>query len=109
MFEILKIAALNTLMGMGTVFLVLIIISLIIYALGVIGRKQNTKIETVASLSEEPVSSNIESCGEINLDEEYELVAVIMAAIAASEDVPADSLVVRSIRRRPSSERWKKA
>lgn len=109
MVEMLKIAALNTLMGIGTVFLVLIIISLIIYALGIIGRKQNKKVEIVSSLPEEPMSSNVESCEEINLDEEYELVAVIMAAIAASEDVPADSLIVRSIRRRPSSERWKKA
>jgi len=109
MVEMLKIAALNTLMGMGTVFLVLIIISLIIYALGVIGRSQNKKREVSTAITEESLDLHKDCYEEIDLDEEYELVAVIMAAIAASEDVPIDSLIVRSIRRRPSSERWNKA
>ena len=45
---------------------------------------------------------------EEDLTDDLELVAVITAAIAASEDTPADGLVVRSIRRVPGS-KWKKA
>lgn len=39
----MKRAGMNTLMGMGTVFAVLILISVLIYALGFIGRRQNKK------------------------------------------------------------------
>lgn len=43
-----------------------------------------------------------------NLVDDLELVAVITAAIAAMEGVPADGLVVRSIRRSPKN-KWNRA
>ena len=94
-------AALNTLMGMGTVFLVLILISLIIYAFKLIPviqkmfsgtKEEETKKEPVAVAPAAPVTEQ--------LTDDLELVAVITAAIAASEGTPAEGLVVRSIRRR---------
>lgn len=45
---------------------------------------------------------------ELELVDDFELVAVITAAIAAMEDVPADGLVVRSIRRSPKN-KWNRA
>ena len=39
------------------------------------------------------------------MTDDGELVAVIAAAIAASEEVPADGVIVRSIRRRKSN-KW---
>ena len=45
---------------------------------------------------------------EEELADDLELVAVITAAIAASENTPADGLVVRSIKRAPAS-KWKRA
>lgn len=98
--EKMTTAALNTVMGMGIVFTVLILISLIIYCFRYIsviqdklaGRdKEETKPETVTA---EPVQM------EAPLTDDFELVAVIAAAIAASEGTSTDSFVVRSIRRR---------
>ena len=111
MGEKLQKAGLNTVMGMGTVFVVLILISLIIYAMGYIPKIQarfaKGKEETEVLPSEEkaPVMAAEPQDGEPETDD-TQLVAVITAAIAASEDVPADQLVVRSIRRRPSAH-WK--
>lgn len=102
--ELLKKAGLNTLMGMGTVFTVLILISIVIYAFGFIGRRQNRK---AAISSETAAEIKIESEMEQDLSNDLELVAVIAAAIAASENVPVDSLVVRSIRRKKTIENWK--
>lgn len=122
--ELMKRAGLNTVLGMGTVFLVLILISVIIYFLGFIGKMQNKKPtakepaaesgpepQTEASAAENllagaPAESSLTE--EENLADDFELVAVIAAAIAASEGVPADSLVVRSIRRKASPNQWKK-
>lgn len=96
-------AGLNTLMGMGTVFAVLILISLIIYCFRYIsvvqvkmsGKKTEEKKEPAA------VVTQIEQREEQQqLTDDLELVAVIAAAVAADAGVPADSFVVRSIRRR---------
>lgn len=95
-------AAMNTLMGMGTVFVVLILISLIIYAFKLIpviqdlfSGKKKQEIET-----EDAVVSQIEQREEQQLTDDLELVAVISAAIAASTGTSVDSFVVRSIHRR---------
>ena len=99
--EKLEKAALNTLMGMGTVFCVLILISLIIYCfrfipmlLGGKKKKKEEKTETPA-----PAAPVVEE----TLTDDLELVAVISAAIAASEGTTTDSFVVRSIHRRQGS------
>lgn len=102
-------AGLNTLMGMGTVFVVLILISLLIGCFTFInkwetGRKKDTPAPTpVVAAPAAPVAATE------NLTDDLELVAVITAAIAAaSGNTTTDGLVVRSIRRVPVSH-WKKA
>ena len=90
-------AALNTLMGIGTVFLMLVFLSFIISLFKYIpnGSKKKT-VETapapapVRAAAPEPVYEETD---------DEELVAVIAAAIAAAEGTTPDGFVVRSIRR----------
>jgi len=103
MGEKMEQAALNTVMGMGTVFAVLIFISAIISLFKFIPsiidsfgknkkseENKETATESKASVPvvEQPVS------------DDAELIAVIAAAIAASENTTTDGFVVRSIRKR---------
>lgn len=101
--EIFQKAALNTLMGMGTVFIVLILIAFIISLFKYIPRIQEmaAKRRTPAVIEEKTMTPVLE---EEELVDDKELVAVIMAAIYASMEeqgkaVSKDRLVVRSIRR----------
>ena len=97
--EKMEKAALNTLMGMGTVFGVLILISLVIYCFRFIGDLQNIgkKKQTAEAVATNNVPEVVEGAP---LTDDLELVAVITAAIAASEGTSTDSFVVRSIHRR---------
>ena len=100
MGEKMEKAALNTLMGMGTVFVVLILISLIIYCfryISVLSDKMSGREKKQEKQPEVPQTA--EQPGQ-PLTDDLELVAVISAAIAASEGTSADSFVVRSIHRR---------
>lgn len=96
-------AGINTAMGMGTVFIVLIFISLIISAFSFIPKitEKLTKKKSEELDNEDVKVEKITSTDvvESNIDD-TELIAVIAAAIAASEQVSTDSFVVRSIRRR---------
>ena len=96
-------AALNTLIGMGTVFAVLILISAIIGAFGFIPKIQAMfakKEEPKAVVEKAPVQAPVVE-EVVEETDDLELVAVIAAAIAASEGaVSTDGFVVRSIRRR---------
>ena len=93
-------AGLNTLMGMGTVFLVLILISLIIYCFLFISVVQSKmKGDGKEESKAEEKLTNISS-SEAPPTDDLELIAVISAAIAASEGTSTDSFVVRSIHRR---------
>lgn len=100
--EKMQKAALNTLMGMGTVFMVLILICLIISLFTFIPKIQEAfskKDKAEGSKAVAPVVTPqiVES---EELSDDTELVAVIAAAIAASEGaVSTDGFVVRSIRR----------
>ena len=99
--EKMEKAALNTLMGMGTVFGVLILISLIIYCFRFVGNLENLgkkKTTEEAAPSTVPVAPQVVE--EESYEDDLELVAVISAAIAASEGTSTDSFVVRSIHRR---------
>ncbi len=93
-------AALNTLIGMGTVFVVLILISAIISAFGIIPKIQakfRKKEEQSAQVSS--VAVPVEESTEEEVDD-TELVAVIAAAIAEYEGATStDGFVVRSIRK----------
>ena len=94
-------AGLNTLLGMGTVFVVLILISLIISLFGYIpklldsNKKAPEKAET--EVKDNVVAQIVEN---EELNDDLELVAVISAAIAAYEGSGStDGFVVRSIRK----------
>lgn len=109
--ENMKKAGLNTLLGMGTVFVVLILISIIISLFGFIPRIQakfskKNKNDTAAPAAAKSVPAPV--IEEEDLSDDLELVAVIAAAIAASEGASTtDGFVVRSIRRTGS--KWQKA
>ena len=96
-------AGINTLLGMGTAFAVLILISLIISLfpmIGKIGKKQP------APAPAKPAAPEVVE--EEDLSDDEELVAVIAAAIAAYEgstSASGDGFVVRSIRKRRSGAR----
>lgn len=110
MGEILEKAALNTVLGMGTVFIVLIFISALISLFRFIPMLEKAwkkpKKEETESTEAEPLIE--ESAEDIEADrtDDTELIAVIAAAIAASEGTTTDGFVVRSIRRRPAN-KWK--
>ncbi len=101
-------AGLNTLMGMGTVFIMLIFISLIISLFGVIPKIQKNLAEKKAEkkADEEIAKVGIDNAidqiiANEETEDDTELVAVIAAAIAAYEGSSGtDGFVVRSIRRR---------
>lgn len=109
MGEILQKAGLNTLLGMGTVFVVLIIISLLKYIpklQAAFTKKAEPQQGPPASVSETPAAEVAEEVVvEETQEDDTELVAVIAAAIAASEGTSTDGFVVRSIRRRRSN-KW---
>ena len=109
--ELMAKAGLNTLIGMGTVFVVLIFISLIIACFGLFGEsnsKQKAETKPVAStVAADPVVEQIAQKEELAGD--AELVAVIAAAIAAYEGSGStDGFVVRSIRKSNKS-KWQNA
>lgn len=109
--EILQKAGLNTIIGMGTVFVILIFISLVIALLpkltGMIenfGKKKEAQAAVPAAPKAEPAApAEVEE-----LSDDLELVAVISAAIAAYTGTSSDGFVVRSIRRSDKN-KWKKA
>ena len=100
--EKLKSAGLNTLISMSVVFVVLILISLIISAFKLFSYFENKNKKEVVETKkpEDQVVAQIEKREEQQLTDDYELVAVIAAAIAASEGTSTDGFVVRSINRR---------
>lgn len=101
--EILKKAGLNTVLGMGTVFSVLIFLAFIISLFKFIpngDNKKTKKSEAPKTLAAPVVSQEAEE-----VSDDLELIAVIAAAIAASEGTSTDDFVVRSIKRRKTN-KW---
>ena len=100
--EILTKAGLNTLLGMGTVFAVLIFLALVISMMKYIPMilDKLTKKEAAPAAPAPVVEA---PAAEENVADDLELIAVITAAIAAQEGTSTDGFVVRSIRRRPSN------
>ena len=108
--EILQKAGLNTILGMGTVFVVLIFLSFVIWLLKFIPVletrfRKSGDAEDTAQTPDEETERLQPDMEEINLSEDEELAAVIAAAIAAAEGTSTDGFVVRSIRRRKSN-KW---
>ncbi len=102
MSELMTKAALNTVLGMGTVFAVLILISLLISCFNFIPKIQEKFRGKAAQLESAPAPVKAaEPAAVVEETDDTELIAVIAAAIAASEGaVSADGYVVRSIIRR---------
>ncbi|WP_026526943.1 OadG family protein [Butyrivibrio sp. VCD2006] len=109
--EKLRSAGLNTLLGMGMAFTVLIIIALVISAFPLINKLTEKKPESAKEITEKSmdnVTSQIADKEELSGD--TELVAVIAAAIAAYEgSATTDGFVVRSVRKVGKASNWKKA
>ena len=112
MNEILTKAGLNTVLGMGTVFAVLIflafLISLMQYIpnlLEMFTKKENENVQptTEAVQQSAPIEAPAKAAVKVDTVDDLELIAVITAAIAAQEGTTTDGFVVRSIRRRPSN------
>lgn len=105
--ELMAKAFMNTLLGMGTVFIVLILISLIISCFTFIPKIQAAFAKKPKQEAERPVPAapvSVPAAAEGETDD-MELVAVIAAAIAAAEAAgegaaSTDGFVVRSIRKR---------
>ena len=107
--QLMTRAALNTLLGMGTVFVVLILISLIISAFGGIPKIQARFAPKKAEIAPEPEPAPAAPVvEEEDLSDDMELVAVIAAAIAAYEGTSVEGFQVRSIRR-ANTKNWKRA
>lgn len=104
-------AGMNTLLGMGTVFVVLILISFIISCFNFIPKIQaafsSNKPEPVKEPAV-PAAPVVEAVPEEELSDDTELVAVIAAAIAAYEGTSVEGFQVRSIKR-ASTNKWKRA
>lgn len=107
--EILKNAGLNTVLGMGTVFAVLILIAFIISLFKFIPAIQAAFSKKPAAAAEKSAAPAQAAPAAAPAAEEVfddtELIAVISAAIAAAEGTGTDGFIVRSIRRRPSN-KW---
>lgn len=101
--ESLQKAGINTAIGMGTVFVMLIVISFIISAMSVIPKLMEPSEKKKSEETEKAVDKTIADIVEREESEETddtELAAVIAAAVAAFEgSSSSDGFVVRSIRR----------
>lgn len=93
MAETLKRAGMNTAMGIGIVFLMLIFLSFVIYLFKFI---PNPDAKKKAAPAVAPVPA---PAVEAEAADDTELIAVIAAAIAAAEGTSTDGFVVRSIRK----------
>ena len=105
--EKLENAGLNTLLGMGMAFSILIFISLIISLFPILMGGSKKK-ESAKNISEQAMDNTINQIAtQEDLSNDAELVAVIAAAIAAYEgETSTDGFRVRSIRK--VNKNWKK-
>ena len=103
-------AALNTVMGLAVVFVMLIFISLIIYCFKFIHEAEERAAAKKKAAEPAPAPAPAPAVEEtVEEEDDLELVAVIAAAIAASEGTDPNGLVVRSIKRVGKTNNWKRA
>lgn len=100
--EKLEKALLNTVMGMGTVFIMLIVICLIISSFTLISKleKRNAEKKNPQNAADKQEDPEVIMELQAQAADDLELAAVIAAAIAASTGQSTDDFVVRSIKRR---------
>ena len=98
----MKNAALNTVMGLGTVFVILVmlifLISLFQFIPGSGAQQENAKKKAAEKAAANPAPAPV-AAAPVQEADNSELIAVIAAAIAASEGTSTDGFVVRSIRK----------
>lgn len=104
MGKLIERAGLNTVMGIGIVFLALLFLSFLIGRLHIIPDLIEKKEAEKAPVT--PAAPAVEE--EEDLMDDLELVAVITAAIAASETTSGDGFVVRSIKK-ANRRNWQRA
>lgn len=113
MNEVLTKAGLNTILGMGTVFSVLIFIAFCISLFKYIPmleekfKEKGKKKSAVSTDASETAKNTMVAAPsvETEVQDDLALIAVITAAIAASEGMATDGFVVRSIKRKKSN-KW---
>lgn len=106
--ERMETAGLNTLLGMGMAFFVLIIIMFVIMLFPLFFGEKKPK-KTQADLTVESIDNTISQIEEHEAMDDCELIAVIAAAIAAMEGTSADGVVIRSIRKVNRKKQWQRA
>ena len=97
-------AGMNTLMGIGTVFVVLIFLSFLISLFRFIG----TPGKKASEKDQKPVEKPVVQVPAQEEVDDTELIAVIAAAIAAYEGTSTDGFVVRSVKK-VRKNNWKRA
>lgn len=103
---LMKTATVYTAIGIGTVFAVLIFISLLIYCFKFIHQWENGQKAAKAAPAPAPAKAAPVAAATVAAEEDdAELAAVIAAAVAAYEGTSSNGLVVRSIRRIGGSRR----
>ncbi|MBR5952531.1 MAG: OadG family protein, partial [Pseudobutyrivibrio sp.] len=99
--EIMKKAALNTVMGILIVFAMLVVMSAVIKGFEIIPKIEKKLKESKETAEDvRPVAAAVPVSSSNNETDDLQLVAVIAAAIAASTGASTDSFVVRSIKKR---------
>lgn len=108
--KLMQRAGMNTVMGIGIVFLTLLFLSWLIGKLHYIPDmiEKNAKKNEPAAPAPAPVPVAAPVVEEEDLTDDLELVAVITAAIAASENTSSDGFVVRSIKK-ANKRNWQRA
>ena len=111
MGTLMQRAAMNTIMGIGIVFLTLLFLSFLIAQMHFIPDmvERMSKKKAPASPAPSPAPAAAPApVAEEDLTDDLELVAVITAAIAASENTSSDGFVVRSIKK-ANKRNWQRA
>ena len=95
----MDLGLLTTALGLIIVFAILIIIALLLAIFSVLVKDKNKSIQEQRDTAQVATPAKAAVSTSSNLMDDKELVAVITAAIAASMNTSADTLVVRRIRR----------
>lgn len=108
--QVMKEAGLNTIMGIGIVFLVLLFLSFLIAQFKHVSKLENAMTKKAAPApapKAAPAPAPVAEPEEEVMDD-GELIAVIAAAIAAAEGTSTDGFVVRSIKKH-NRKKWQNA
>ena len=106
--ETLQRAGLNTLMGVGIVFCVLLFLCFLISMFKYVNKLTGEDKKEQKKAPAPAVAPTVTAAAPVDETDDLELVAVIAAAIAAAENTSTDSFVVRSIKKVNKS-KWRNA